>query len=322
MKVVLQKNLYERGQTIFDQSSKVHGIEYMLTDVLDETAMLQYHRQGIMCFVIGAEKYSDEFYQTIAENSAVIRFGIGYNAIPVNICRERNIKVAYTPGTLTQSVAEFTFALLLALARNIPALDASVKDGKWKGSSGLELAGKTLAILGFGQIGQAVARMAKYGFLMKVNAYDIQTANKPEFVDLLSSDYGVTVHDADFISMHMATLPETTGFFNTQRIKQCKNGVFFINTARGELVAEHDLFEALLSGKIAKAALDVFCKEPYNPDLSVDFRKLDNVLLTPHCGSNTREANNKMAEAVVANILAYFNHMEMALVPELKCSNL
>ena len=117
MKVILQKNLYERGQIIFDKSSKDQHIEYFLTDAVDEEAMLHYHRQGIMCFVIGAEKYSDEFYQTIAEGSAVIRFGVGYNAVPVAICIERNIKVAYTPGTLTQSVAERTFALLLALAR-------------------------------------------------------------------------------------------------------------------------------------------------------------------------------------------------------------
>ena len=318
MKVILQKNLYERGQNIFDKSSKNHGVAYFLTDVLDETAMLHYHQQGVLCFVIGAEKYSDEFYQSIAKGSVVIRYGVGYNAVPIDICRERNIKVAYTPGTLTQSVAEHTFALLLALARDIPALDASVKAGEWKGTSGMELTGKTIAILGFGQIGQAVARIAKYGFAMKVNAYDIRTTNKPDFADMLSSDYPAVVSDADYVSIHLATLPETTGFFNAPRIKQCRDGVFFINTSRGELVVEKDLFEALQSGKIAKAALDVFNKEPYLPDLSIDFRKLNNMILTPHFGSNTKEANNRMAEAVVANILAYYNHTEMTLIPEMK----
>jgi len=318
MKVILQKDLYNRGQAIFDLSSKNRGIEYFLTDALDEMAMLHYHRQGISCFVIGAEKYSDDFYRSIAEGSSVIRYGVGYNAVPVDICRERNIKVAYTPGTLTRSVAEFTFALLQALVRNIPALDATVKAGEWKSVSGAELAGKTLAILGFGQIGQAVARIAKYGFSMKINAYDILTANKPDFADILSSDYPTVVHDADYISIHMATLPETKGFFNAQKIEQCKDGIFFINTAWGELVVEKDLFEALQSGKIAKAALDVFSKEPYHPDPSIDFRKLDNVILTPHCGSNTKEANNNMAEAVVANILAYFSNTDMVLIPPLR----
>jgi D-3-phosphoglycerate dehydrogenase len=319
MKVILQKNLYERGQAVFDKSSKEQGIEYLTTDALDETAMLLYHRQGVSCFVIGAEKYSDTFYQAIAQGAAVIRFGVGYNAVPIAICRSRQINVAYTPGTLTQSVAEHTFALLLALARDIPALNASVKAGKWEGASGVELAGKTLTILGLGQIGQAVARIAKYGFSMKVNAYDICTTHQPDFVDLLSSDYAATVQDADFISMHMAALPETAGFFNARTIHPCKDGVFFINTARGELVAEKDLYEALQSGKIAKAALDVFGKEPYHPDSSTDFRKLNNVILSPHFGSNTKEANNKMAEAVVTNILAYYNHTEMTLIPELMC---
>ena len=318
MKVVLQKNLYERGQEIFDKSSKNRNIEYFLTDVMDETAMLHHHRQGIPCFVIGAEKYSDDFYRSITEGSAVIRYGVGYNAVPVDICRERNIKVAYTPGTLSQSVAEHAIALLLALARNIPSSDASLKAGEWKGAGGVELTGKTLAILGFGQIGQAVARIAKYGFAMKVNAYDIQTAKMPEYVDMLSSDYPAVVHDADYISIHMATLPETAGFYNAEKIKPCKDGVFFINTARGELVADEDLYDALQSGKIAKAALDVFSQEPYHPNSAIDFRKLDNVILTPHCGSNTLEANNRMAEAVVANILAYYNHTEMMLIPELK----
>ena len=319
MKVILQKNLYERGIEIFDKSSKDHNIEYFLTDAMDEAAMLHNHRQGINCFVIGAEKYSDDFYRNIAKGSAVIRFGVGYNAVPVDICMERDVKVAYTPGTLTQSVAEHTIALLLALARNIPTSDASMKAGKWEGTSGVELAGKTIAILGLGQIGQAVARIAKYGFSMKVYAYDIRTTNLPEFVDMLSSDYPIVVEEADFISMNMATLPETTGFFNAQKIKHCKDGVFFINTARGELVVEKDLFEALQSGKIAKAALDVFEKEPYNPLPSVDFRKLDNVILAPHCGSNTLEANNNMAEAVVKNILGYFNNTGMMLIPEILC---
>lgn len=318
MKVVIQESVYEKGKTVFDASAREHGIEYSITGESDEAAMLQYHRQGASCFVIGAKRFSDEFYRSVSEGSVIIRFGVGYNAVPLEICKGRGVKVAYTPGTLTESVAEYTFALLLGMARNIPASDASMKANQWKGAAGLELCGKTIAVIGFGQIGRSVAYMAKYGFSMKVNVYARRSSDKPDFVDRLSDDFAETVRDADIVSLHLATTPETVGFFDAERIDQCKNGCFFINTARGELVVEKDLFEALRSGKIAKAALDVFDREPYDPDLSVDFRKLSNVVLTPHCGSNTKEANERMAAAVVKNILAFDSGGEMTLVSEMR----
>ena len=316
MRVIIQKNLYDRGKVVFEASIKEYNIEYLVLNEMDEQAMLEYHQQGVSCFVIGTGKLSDNFYNSLSEGSAIIRYGVGYNSIPIDICLMRNIKVAYTPGTLTESVAEHTFALLLGLARNIPTLDNSIQTGKWEGLSGIELNGKTIAILGFGQIGQAVARIAKYGFSMKVKAFDIYLHQNQQLADVLSDNFANVACDADVVSLHMPAIPETMGFLNAERIDMCKDGVFIINTARGELVVEKDLFDALQSRKVAKAALDVFNKEPYNPDPGIDFRKLDNVLMSPHCGSNTKEANEKMAKVVVNNILAYKNGGEMILIPE------
>ena len=320
MKAIIQKDLFTRSSEVFSSASKEHGIQFFQTDVLDEKAMLELHKEGTNCFVIGAEAYSREFYNSLHEGSAVIRYGVGYNAVPLDICISRKIKVGYTPGTLTDSVAEHTFALLLAVARKIPDLHQSMKSNIWKGQSGIELKGKTLALIGYGQIGQSVAKIAIFGFGMKVTAYDIREIDRNNLISKYSNNFNEIVKNADIISLHMATVPDTIGFIDKERITMMKDGVIFINTARGELVVEKDLFEALESGKISAAGLDVFSKEPYNPDSKIDFRKLKNTILTPHCGSNTTEASMRMAEMVVKNILAFYTSKEMILIPEMKHS--
>ena len=318
MKVILQRDLFIRSEKEFLTAGKKYSIEFLLADVLDEKTMLKYHEQWANCFVLGAETYSMEFYQSIRPGSAVIRYGVGYNAVPVKLCRQRGIKVAYTPGTLTDSVAEHTFAMLLGMNRNIPQLHQSMKEKRWQGLTGMELKGKTIAILGFGQIGKAVAKIAKYGFGMRVHAYDILPLPDDHVADFFSNNYAEVVKEADIVTIHIAVTPKTAGFFNAERIALCKEGVQFVNTSRGNLVDEKALFDALLSGKIEKAAMDVFVREPYIPTENADFRELDNVLLTPHCGSNTKEASERMAMVVIQNIIAYAKGEEMILIPELK----
>jgi D-3-phosphoglycerate dehydrogenase len=207
--------------------------------------------------------------------------------------------------------------MLLAMNRNIPQLDALMKNNHWQGITGLELKGKTIAVLGFGQIGKAVAQIAKFGFGMRVNAFDVLPSIDSDLVDYYSNDFDSVVKNADIITIHMAVMPSTKGFINSERIEKCKDGVQFINISRGDLVNEKALFEALQKKKISAAALDVFVNEPYIPTPEADFRILNNVVLTPHCGSNTKEASNKMAELVVKNILAYEQGKEISLIPEL-----
>jgi D-3-phosphoglycerate dehydrogenase len=316
MKVVIQKDLFERSFEVFSNARKEYGFEFFVTDILDEKNMLELHTKGVNCFVIGAEAYSNKFYEQLNEGTMIIRYGVGYNAVPIELCRKRGVKVAYTPGTLTDSVAEHTIALLMSVARNIPTLNQSMLDGNWTGIRGRELKNKTLAILGYGNIGKAVARIAGNGLGMKIFAYDYKQIEKAENLELTTTDFRLAVENADFISIHMATTPETIGFINAERIKLMKDGVVLINTARGELICESDLYEALTNGKISFAGLDVFAKEPYTPS-EYDFRKLSNVVLTPHCGSNTFEASSNMAKIVVENILAYYSNGQLTLIPEL-----
>lgn len=318
MKVIIQKDLLKRSCNVFNAASKKYGIEFIETEVLDETEMLEQHKNGADCLVIGAEVYSSEFYNSLKEGSAVIRYGVGYNAVPIEICKQRNIIVGYTPGTLADSVAEHTFALLLGVTRKIPELHQSMKNNLWRGLSGIELRGKIMAIIGYGQIGQTVAKIAKYGFGMKVFVLDIRESANDNICDFYSQDFEEVVRDADVISLHLATTPSTIGFLNKERINMMKDGVLLINTARGELINEADLFDALKNRKIKAAGLDVFTQEPYKPTSGKDFRKLENVVLTPHCGSNTSEASSRMAELVVKNILAYYSGTKMRLIPELE----
>lgn len=318
MEVVLQKDLFERSERVFYNASKKHDIKFYLTDILDEDAMLAYHKKGVNCFVIGAEAYSKRFYENLSKGSSVIRYGVGYNAVPIEICRERNIEVGYTPGTLTESVAEHVFAILLSVVRKIPELHQSVLTGNWMGVPGIELKNKTIAIIGFGSIGQAVAKIAKFGFGMKVNAFDIRKKNNQDLYDFFSDSFKKVSQNADVLSLHMSTSKENNHFINQEKIQMMKDGVIFINTARGELVNELDLYAGLQSGKIAAAGLDVFTNEPYKPYQNADFRKLKNVVLTPHCSSNTKESNDRMAELTIKNILSYYTGGEMVLIPELK----
>ena len=318
MNVVLQKDLFLRSSEVFLNASVAHDINFILTDVLDETAMIEHHADGVDCFVIGAEAYSRQFYENLRQGSAVIRYGVGYNAVAVDVCLERNIKVGYTPGTLTDSVAEYTFALVMALNRHIAPLHSAMKQGIWNGMTGLELKGKTIAVLGFGQIGREVARIAKYGFGMRVHAFDVHMSVDSDLYDFYSNDFAAVVKDADIVTIHMASVPETKNFISAERIAQCKEGAQFINTSRGDLVDETSLYNVLKSKKISSAAIDVFVNEPYVPSGGADFRELDNVLLTPHCGSNTKEASNRMAEMVVQNIIAYRAGERMILIPELR----
>jgi phosphoglycerate dehydrogenase-like enzyme len=198
-----------------------------------------------------------------------------------------------------------------------------MKAGEWIHTSGRELGGKTAAVLGFGRIGRSVAGMLKKGFGMQVTAFDLF----PELDDLFrpladryTSDYFDAVRDADYVTLHMNVSDSTKAFINAARIGGMKPGACLVNTARGALVSEDDLYEALAAGTLGGAALDVYTEEPCRPSARErDLRKLPNVVLRSHCGSNTLESNTRMAEACIANVQAWYgrNPVKLALIPEM-----
>ena len=234
---------------------------------------------------------------------AIGRAGVGVDNVDLAAASKRGIVVVNAPESTVVSAAEHTLGLLLALTRRIPQAHAALEEGRWERSrfAGLELADKTLGLIGFGRIGQQVARRAR-GFEMRVRAHDPYVA--PERFRELGVDRAETLDelfsDADFLSLHATLTPETRGIIGREQLRKLKDGVRIVNVARGELVDEEALAEALESGKVAGAALDVFAKEPYEGPLL----GLANVVLTPHLAASTQEAQDRAGIIVAEQVAA------------------
>jgi phosphoglycerate dehydrogenase-like enzyme len=235
----------------------------------------------------------------------IARFGVGHDGIDKEKATATRVLCTNTPGVLDASVAELSMLLMLAAARHLPALTAAMRAGTWAlGSAGVELRGKTLAIIGAGRIGQATARTASQGFGMRTVGFRRtapSTGSAP--FDSMTTDFASAVRDADFVSLHINAEPANHQFLNHQRLALVPQRAWLINTARGTVVDESALYDALAAGRLAGASLDVFDREPYLPaDPSRDLRTLANVILTPHVGTHTREANRGMAERALQNV--------------------
>jgi lactate dehydrogenase-like 2-hydroxyacid dehydrogenase len=321
--VVITEGEYAKGEKIFGDAAG--RIEWKVSSQDERSVAEAVAASGARIAVVGIEKYQGPLYEALEANAKgkpalIVRYGVGYDSINLEKCKGHNVILAITAGTLDRSVAEHTLALMLACARNVPFLDTEVRSGRFTGRQGFELAGKTLGLVGLGHIGKFVAKMAAFGFGMKVVVYDVLPLEKASAAESLGTEdfktrygiaeyhteYGPCAAAADILSLHMPVLPSTIKFMNKERLGRLKNGALFINTSRGRLVDEADLYDALLSGRIAGAGLDVFEKEPYVPvSPDKDLRKLPNVVLTSHTASNTFEANAAMQRVIVGNIDAY-----------------
>ncbi len=224
------------------------------------------------------------------------RAGVGLDNVDVNYCKEKGIKIVNTPSAPRNAVAELVVGMIISLLRAIYRGHTEMKKKNWlkKELLGNEVQGKTLGIIGFGGIGKVVADKAK-AMGMKVLAYDLRPV-EPEYAKFVRQvGIDTLLAESDVISLHTVLVPETKGMINKKTIEKMKDGAFIVNTARGELIEEEALYEALKSGKLAGAALDVFWQEPYSGKLL----ELENVLFTPHIGGNTKEAQIRIGEELI-----------------------
>ena len=253
--------------------------------------------------VRSATKLTGDLVERAERLKVIGRAGVGVDNVDVEAATRRGIVVANAPESTVISAAEHTVGLLVALARNIPQAHAALKQGRWerKTYGGIELADKTLGVLGFGRIGQQVARRAA-GLGMRVVAYDPFVA--PERFRELGVERVEGAEDvyaaADFVTLHLPLVPETRGSIGRDVFAKMRDGVYLINAARGELVDEDALLEALRSGKVAGAALDVFSAEPYTGPLV----ELDNVVVTPHLAASTEEAQDRAGVIIAEQVAA------------------
>lgn len=246
-----------------------------------------------------------------AQLKCISRWGVGYDAIDVPAATRNGIVVAFTPGLLNDAVADFAFALLLAVARNIHIGHLDMNNGVWRGAWGHDVHGKTLGILGCGRIGLAMARRAA-GFDMKVIAHDI--APNPD-----AAKFGIRfvtldelLGQSDFLSLHAALTPQSRGLIGEAQLRKMKPTAYLINTGRGALVDEAALAKILRERVIAGAALDAFVQEPL-PAENV-FRGLPNVLLTPHLASFARGTGEKVSMTAAQSIVDLMHGKRPAMV--------
>lgn len=252
--------------------------------------------------LVGTDAFTRHALAAAPRLRIVSRFGVGYDAIDVPAATELGIWVTTTPGTNEHSVADAAIAMILMLARQLlPAVERT-RAGKWERPIGLELRGLTLGLVGFGRIGRQVALRAR-PFGLTVLAYDV--APDEAAARELGCRY-VPLDDllraADFVSLHAPATPQTHHLIDARTLALMKPSAYLINTARGELVDEVALIDALSSGRLAGAALDVFKQEP--PDPGSPLLSLPNVLPLPHIAGVTAQAGQQMATLAVDNVLA------------------
>jgi glyoxylate reductase len=262
-------------------------------------------KDGLLCLL--TDKIDAEVMDAAGPNLKVIsNYAVGYDNIDVTEATRRGIAVTNTPGVLTETTADLTWAIMMAVARRIVEADNFLRTGQWKGWApclmlGHDVYGKTLGIVGLGRIGKAIARRAK-GFDMRVLYYDTRRDEQAE------RELGVAyvplenlLRESDFVSIHAPLTEKTRHLIGEKELRLMKPTAFLVNVARGPLVDEAALIRALREKWIAGAALDVFEREPYVPP---ELIQMKNVVLVPHIGSASVETRSKMAMMAVENLLA------------------
>jgi phosphoglycerate dehydrogenase-like enzyme len=263
-----------------------------LSESIPDPGLLLSQLEGVSAVLAGSELYNREVLEK-ARLRVIARMGVGYDAIDVAAASQLGTLVTIVPGTNHHSVAEMTVALMIGVFRGFPGRDREVRTGVWKRQALPRLAGRTLGLVGLGRIGQAVVPRA-IGLGLQVIAYD------PFPNEAFAGLHGVrlcTLDDllaqSDIVSLHLPCTPETTNLINARSLARMKQDAVLINTSRGGLVDEASLYDALASGKLLAAGLDVFKTEPL--PLDSPLLKLDNVLLAPHMGGLDFESQRDMS---------------------------
>jgi len=257
--------------------------------------------EGCEGYLAGLDFITEKVLSTVKGLRVVSRYGIGCDRVDLEAAKKHGIIVTNTPGANSDAVADLTLGLMLAVARAIPMLDRSTKEGEWKRRTGIELGGKTLGLLGFGMIGKLTARRAA-GFGMRIIAYDpyMDEAYAKEN-DVLSKSLDDVIKESDFVSLHLPLNDATKNIINEETISKMRPGAVVINTSRGGLIDETALYKALDSGHLGGAALDAYEKEP--PEAKLPLYQMPNVITTPHTGAHTAEASLNMATMAVDNLI-------------------
>jgi D-3-phosphoglycerate dehydrogenase / 2-oxoglutarate reductase len=301
MKVLVSDKMDEAGIDIFRNQD---GIDVDVNIGLSPEELAAVIGSYDALAIRSATKVDKALLDAAVNLKVIARAGIGLDNVDIDEATRKGVAVMNTPGGNTVTTAEHTIAMMMSLTRNIPRATASMKAGKWekKQLGGREIFNKTLGLIGFGNIGSIVATLAK-GLRMRVVVFDPNISSEHiekqgfEYVDL-DTLYGL----ADYITVHVPKMDATIDLLDAEAFEKMKTGVYVINCARGGIINEAALYDAIVSGKVAGAALDVFSTEPPG---DLPLLGLDHVVATPHLGASTKEAQTNVAVAAANQIIAY-----------------
>ena len=298
--------------TTFAEHSKVplevlnrNNYEYIVNPKgrkLENNEIIKYAK-NVSGIIAGTESYNEDVLNSLPDLKVISRLGVGLDNIDLKNANNLGIKIYTTNTSPASAVVELVLGLLINVARNISISDQLLRKNIWDKRMGVSLRGKTLGIIGLGNIGKELVKVSK-GFGFKVLAFDVQKDDSfASDHNVLYSDLNTLLSSSDFISIHLNLTPETKNYINSERIKLMKSQCILINTSRGEIIDERALYNSLKSNKIAGAGLDVFHKEPYNGPLST----LDNVIITPHISAYAKEVRIQMEKESVENLIRGLN---------------
>jgi len=305
-KIFVTQTMSPKARALLTERDDIELIEFPnLISPPDFEAMLKQHAP-VHGVALGATGFGEPELTASADMKVVTRIGVGYDAVDVSALSKRKVPLMVAGTANSPSVAEQAIFMMLTLAKRAQELHSMVKEGTWASRLGVlpfDLYGKTLLIVGFGRIGTRTANRC-LAMEMKVLVYDpyksaaeIKAAGCEPVGDL-----DAALPRADFVSIHCPKTPETVGMFNTARLRRMKAAAYLISTARGGLIDEKALHDALVSGKLAGAGLDVFEQEP--PPVGQPLHSLPNVIMAPHVAGVTVEAVDRMSEQTARNILS------------------
>ncbi len=288
MKIVVSDNLKE---VVLDRLKELGEVVYKPENLNEEL------KDAEVLVVRSATKVTKEMLESAPNLKAVARAGIGIDNIDCAACKERGVKVINTPGASAVSVAEITIGLIISMLRHISRAHWTMKQKEWakKHLMGRDMEGKTLGLVGYGQIARVVAKKCK---LLGMDVLATDPFVKESDGNARLVDMETLLKEADIFSFHVPMTEETKGMVNNELISKMKDGAYIVNTARGGIIDEDSLYDACNSGKVEAAALDVYPKEPYSGKLL----ELDNVSFTPHIAGSTLETQERIGNQLVEKL--------------------
>jgi D-3-phosphoglycerate dehydrogenase / 2-oxoglutarate reductase len=305
-KLLITESLSQQGRALFRERGDIEVIDFpnMISAAAFEK-LLQQHAP-VHGVALGGTRFGEPELEASKDMQVVARIGVGYDSVDVSALSRRKVPLMVAGTANSPSVAEQAMFMMLTLAKRGVELHALVKDGQWSTRLGVlpfDLFGKTVLIVGFGRIG---TRTAKRCLAMEMNVLVYDPYKSAAEIKAAGcepvSDLDAALPRADFVTIHCPKTPETTGMFNAARLARMKPSAYLVNTARGGIVVEAALHDALVSGKLAGAGLDVFEQEP--PPVGHALFELPNVVIAPHVAGVTREALDRMGEQTARNMLS------------------